>query len=133
MSLLWLCLCKGLNRAKPFFLMVHRPTRLHGTPIHRPICLHCLPSTGPSVSMGRPITGPFVSFACRPPAHPCAWDNRPPAHPSPLLTTHQPTHLYWALFTSPHQEKHYNSLCYKKILKTLRYICITTEAQIVIG
>jgi len=32
-----------------------------------------------------------------------------------------------------HQEKHYNSLCYKKILKTLRYICITTEAQIVIG
>ena len=34
---------------------------------------------------------------------------------------------------SMHQEKHYNSLCYKKILKTLRYICITTEAQIVIG
>ena len=32
-----------------------------------------------------------------------------------------------------HQEKYYNSLCYKKIPKTLRYICITTEAQIVIG
>jgi hypothetical protein len=31
----------------------------------------------------------------------------------------------------PHQEKHYNSLCYTEILTTLTHIYITPEVQIV--